>query len=440
MFGLFAPKCPLDTRNKTWIERRMLWLAERFGLDRMKNATVVTPTPEFFPDPYTPDEAGFRHTLRRVCGFMGVDPHSVQFVLADDEQMPDAAGLYQMRERSVIHVARSNLGDPTRLIATLAHELAHELLLKGGHLTTDTSDHEEVTDLLPVFLGLGIFGANATVRKEYRLDPHVYYSPTTRITQQGYLNSLQLGYALGVFAYVREEASPKWVRHLRPDAGVTMKAALGYLRKTDDTLFRPAAARRGTRTDLADDLADPSPTVRLNALWEVEELADRPGGLLLAVEPCLKHDDPDVRLTAVRTVGEFGPAAARLVPVLIDAMFHADPPIRVQAAVALGRVGGDAETVVPALTFAIATDHPELVAAAAAALVTFGRQAAEAEPKLMAALEAAGHVSDGARVTNLIAALLAVCPDASAKIKARFTTTDPELRRIVVGELLRQAR
>ncbi len=39
MFGLFAPKCPLDTKNKTWVERRMLWLARRFGLDRVTATT-----------------------------------------------------------------------------------------------------------------------------------------------------------------------------------------------------------------------------------------------------------------------------------------------------------------------------------------------------------------------------------------------------------------
>lgn len=274
MFGLFAPKCPLDTHHKTWIERRMVWLAERFGLDRMRNATVVTPTPEFFPDPYTPDEAGFRHTLRRVCRYMGVDPNSLRFALADDDQL-DAAGLYVQRERSIIYVARSRLEDPTRLVATLAHELAHELLLNGGHISPDASDHEEVTDLLPVFLGLGIFGANGTVRETAWRNAHASYS---QVSRQGYLSSLQLGYALGVFAYVRGENNPKWVKHLRPDAGVTMKAALGYLRKTDDSLFRvTATARRGTPMELADLLADPSPTVRLNALWDVRQLADRPG-------------------------------------------------------------------------------------------------------------------------------------------------------------------
>lgn len=434
MFGLFAPKCPLDTQSKTWIERRMVWLAERFGIDRMRDATVITPTPEFFPDPYTPDEAGFRHTLRRVCGYMSMDPNSVRFVLADDDQMPNVAGLYQMRERSIIHVTRGQLADPLSLIATLTHEIAHELLLKGGHLTPDIPDHEQVTDLLPVFLGLGIFGANVTIRESSW--SHGQWSGW-QVKKQGYLSSLHFGYALGVFSYVRGENNPKWVKHLRPDAGVTMKAALGYLRKTDDSLFRPtASARRGTPAELADKLADPSPTVRLNALWDVQLLTERPGELLQAIELCLTHKDLDVRRKAVELVGAFGPAAARNVPTLLGLLLHEDDGAQFEAATALGRIGADAEEVVPALAYSL--KKYDMAATAAAALARFGPQAAPAEPQLFAALNTAANQNDDTAAANLIAALLVAVPDAAAKIKTRFSDSDPESRRVVIGELLRQ--
>lgn len=440
MFGLFAPKCPLGTRDKAWVERRMLWLADRFGLDRLRDAAVVTPTDDFFPDRYTPDEDGLEVTSGRVCRHMGVDPRAVQFAVAEDEQLPDAAGVYFQGDRSVIYIARRQLADPMGLIATVAHELAHELLLKGGHLTTDTADHEQVTDLLPVFLGVGIFGANATVRtRAWRSGDWEFFSAS----KQGYLSALQLGYALAVFAHLRGEHRPRWVKHLRPDAGVTMKAALDYLRKTNDCLFHPTAtARRGTPAELVAELADPSPTVRLNALWDAQEFAGKPAALLAAVEPCLKDKDADVRREAVRAVGGFGVAAGRLVPVLTDAMFHAaDDEVRVGAAVALGRMGlDDPANVVPALLSAVAADHPALVAAAAGSLVPFGEKAAGGEAKLLAALEAAGHRDDGPRVGHLIAALLAAVPDAAAKIKASVSTGDPELRRVVLGELVRQTR
>lgn len=127
-------------------------------------------------------------------------------------------------------------------------------------------------------------------------------------------------------------------------------------------------------------------------------------------------------------------------PALIDAMFHATPSVQVEAATALGRIAADAEHAVPALTSAVAMDFPELVTAAAGSLVAFGPKAVGAEPKLMAALESAGHANDVPRTSNIIAALIATVPDAPAKIKAQFNGSDPELRRVVIGELLRQAR
>ena len=439
MFGLFAPKCPLDTQDKTWIEGRMVWLADRFGVDRMRNATVVLPTPEFFPDPYTPDEAGFRHTLRRVCGYMGMDPNSLRCALADDEQMPGAAGLYERREKSVIYVARGQLDDPAALIATLAHELAHELLLKGGHLTADEPDHEYVTDLLPVFLGVGVFRANATVREKVWRDPHGTYS---QVSRQGYLSSLQLGYALAVFAFVRGEYHPKWVKHLRPDAGVTMKAALHFLRKTGDTLFHPTTygERRGTPAAgrLADDLAHPSPTVRLNALWEVTSHTPPPPELLPAVEGCLRHRDPAVRRVAVEVLGVYGPPAAGNVPALVAALDHGPTDLRCAAATALGRIAADADLVIPALASVLNDAHPAVIAAAGIALAGFGPKAAAAEPQLMTALEATAHLSDTDSVAALLTALRAAVPDAPDRIKAHFNGGDPEVRRVVIGELLRQ--
>ena len=41
--GWLVPKCPVDISTKVWVERRMLWFAERFGTDRFRNTRVVTP-------------------------------------------------------------------------------------------------------------------------------------------------------------------------------------------------------------------------------------------------------------------------------------------------------------------------------------------------------------------------------------------------------------
>ena len=57
MLGWLFPRCPVSTFDKVWVERRMLWLVDKFGLERLKNVAVIEPTPEFFPEPYAEDEA-----------------------------------------------------------------------------------------------------------------------------------------------------------------------------------------------------------------------------------------------------------------------------------------------------------------------------------------------------------------------------------------------
>jgi len=54
--------------------------------------------------------------------------------------------------------------DPMSLVATMAHELGHVILLGGNLLTHDTPDQEPMTDLLTGFTGLGIFTANSAAR------------------------------------------------------------------------------------------------------------------------------------------------------------------------------------------------------------------------------------------------------------------------------------
>jgi hypothetical protein len=168
MSAWLAAKCPLDTWEKTWVETRMRWLAEKFGIQRLIRAELVLPTERHFPEPYHGTSEDARRVLDRLCFYFGVDPLTLSLEICEDVQLPGAVGQYDSEGPTVVRVAESQLADPQRLVATLAHELAHDLLLGGGLLTKDDEDQENVTDLLPVYLGLGLFAANATIQEEYR--------------------------------------------------------------------------------------------------------------------------------------------------------------------------------------------------------------------------------------------------------------------------------
>lgn len=228
------------------MEGRFSWLSGEFGIDRLRSAPVILPSPRCFPDPYHGRPEDLTPLFVRVCGYLGLDPGRFELRLyseADRPRLEDeggrpiggTAGLYQGGARPVIWVEYSQLADPPALVATLIHEACHDLLLGQGRLRGDEEDHEFVTDLLTVYLGLGVITANSTIREAYWTSGNV---SGWRIGRQGYLTQPMYGYALALFAWVRGERKPPWAGEIRPDVRVPFRAGLRYLTETGDSQFR----------------------------------------------------------------------------------------------------------------------------------------------------------------------------------------------------------
>jgi hypothetical protein len=249
MFGWFSSAaCPIPDESRAWVEQRMAWIMDRFGPDRVRQARIILPTEEFFPDRYDSSEEAGERLFDRVCTYAGVERSRVQlrWITSDaanpqDRQRPlivdrdgrtsGASGTYQggnWSNAEIITLDRRNLPDPMHLVATAAHELCHCHLLGDGHILRDEEDHEPLTDLLTIGLGLGIFGANASFNDrgwgEARMSGW-------SVSKLGYLYQPTWGYALALFAWVRGEERPKWARHLRPDVRRVFKTSAAYLAK-----------------------------------------------------------------------------------------------------------------------------------------------------------------------------------------------------------------
>ena len=69
--ALFAPKCPVTERERTWIHESLSWFRGQFGDDPLR-APVVLPTSEYFPPPYEGNDDDVRALVGRVAGYMGV--------------------------------------------------------------------------------------------------------------------------------------------------------------------------------------------------------------------------------------------------------------------------------------------------------------------------------------------------------------------------------
>ena len=225
----------------------MLWLVEEFGRDALRGAVVVLPTDEFFPDQFSGDEGAARALVDRVCAYMGVAPGRVELEFFADQDKELGAGLpcaessydgvaghyRKRRDKFLINIESSQLSDPMLLIATCAHELGHVRLLGEGRVSAGYEDHEPLTDLLTVFLGMGVFTGNSVFSFRQWTDA---FSQGWQTARRGYMTEEMFGYALALFAWARGEQRPAWSKYLGGNVGSYFKNGHRYLEKTGDTL------------------------------------------------------------------------------------------------------------------------------------------------------------------------------------------------------------
>jgi hypothetical protein len=378
-----------------------------------------------------------RRMMDRICGYMGVDPASVRLEIRPDGDLPNAAGHYDPTgKEAVIRVAESQLRQPESLAATLAHELAHEILLGGGLLTTECPDHESVTDLLPLYLGLGVFAANSTVQDRSTSGALMSYF---WIRRQGYLPSRVFGYAFALFAFVRGETNPSWLTNLRPDAAVPCRHGLHFLRKTNDSLFHPATLRQQGHElsvqELVERLRHRSLTFRLNALWDVRDRNLADAQLVTPVMQLLSAPDEILVGEAAATLRQFGPAAGPAVLLLLGALRSRRDETKASAAYTLGQLHLQGDAVIPELTFLLDDASREVACAAALALQPFGCEAQPAVGSVLAALHRALVKVDYWQISAVAGALHAISPDPKQDVEGYFTDTDGELLGLALNAL-----
>jgi hypothetical protein len=389
MFGWFAPRSPLTTWEKTWTEFRMCWLAEHLGLERLQQARLILPTDTFFARNEKATLERAQALLRWLGDAMGVATNAIELRVCPDTQVPNAAGLYQQQgEAALILVAESQLHDVEALTATLAHELAHELAVRKNLPMSSMSDFEWIIDLIPVFLGIGLFGANAVIR-EY-IVRHTYLTWWS-IRRQGYLPARIIGYALALFCFGRGETTIDWLRYLRKDAAYPLRQGLRYLRKTGDSLFRPQALGTAsvplTVEQAVERLLKGTLTFRLATLWEIEQRSWSEPALMAPVLAGLNENDADVRFASVCVLRHFPEGVELALPTLLRRLhFDNNLNVRQEIAITLGSPVLKAADVVPELTVLLGEEEATLRWAATVALRTFGLAAEQASKPLLGTL------------------------------------------------------
>jgi hypothetical protein len=244
-------RCPASLEEKKLVEDGFRILEKTLGRERLKNATVVEPTPAFFPDRFDASEEAVIRLFARVCRHMSVNPESVQLgfwkeereepeihplgVMADPKKTSGASGYYahaEGKDHILINVAEVN--DPEGLVSTMAHELSHVILLARHRMSTQEPHMEALTDLTPIFLGFGIFIANTLLRRHGWTRGNV---EGWSVQRKGYISPEMAGWALTLFCWSRGEVDPRWSKYLAVDPKAYLKMGLRYLAQTGDTTF-----------------------------------------------------------------------------------------------------------------------------------------------------------------------------------------------------------
>lgn len=239
--GWWSAECPVRETEQVWIDESMDWLLAEFGEDRLLG-DVIRPTDDYFPGVYEGSREDVARVLAMLCDHMGIDRARIE--LEHDDSAEDghhelsgavglrstskgAAGHYRRRgDRSVVAISTEQARQPMALVATIAHELGHELLLGEGRIASDRKDHEPLTDLLTVYFGLGIFTANAAFEYRPEARGRHMYTVTSRL---GYLTEPMFGYGLARYAWLRGEPKPDWARYLDTNPRAILKQGLRYL-------------------------------------------------------------------------------------------------------------------------------------------------------------------------------------------------------------------
>ena len=228
----FSPRLPVAADEAAWLDENVDWVTREFSASEL-TGPVVLPTRDSFPIERLHCEAGARAVLDIVARRMSINPAGVDFVYTPDHDAgalrfgsgvhQGVAGHYVVVDgRPVVTVFGAESAGPVTLVATLAHELAHVRLLGEGRIDPDRRDGEPLTDLLTVFLGLGIFTANAA--HEFAAD-----SSGWSARRLGYMTEQMFGYALARYAMHRDERDAAWIEYLDLNPRTYMRQTIRFL-------------------------------------------------------------------------------------------------------------------------------------------------------------------------------------------------------------------
>ena len=218
MWNPFKKKPVLSDEDCFFQTATFKWLLKHYGGDEFyKETELILPTRDFFPEQVSSAEEVAESTFKYVKKYAGMEkwPCKLEAQEPDPERKLAPTLLVQGGENSPLGTFSANnpkeikitynpalTSNPSQLVATFAHELAHYLTATcpepppGGW-----ENWEFATDIAAVFLGFGVFMANTAFNFMQYTDVD---SQGWSSSRNGYLSEAEFSFSLAVFIKLKE--------------------------------------------------------------------------------------------------------------------------------------------------------------------------------------------------------------------------------------------
>jgi len=217
LWNPFRSKPILSKEDELFQIETYRWLLTHFGgINFYEETQLILPTEEFFPSKVNSPEEAARNTFDMVKKYSGLeewpctlkvqeeDPNLVvgeTLIVQNAEHNPHGTFSVNEKNEAVITYNSKLVSNPSQMVATFAHELAHYLTgtspepPPGGW-----NNWEFATDIAATFLGFGIFQANSVFNFKQYSDVGTHGWETSG---GGYLSEAEHSYSLGIFLLLK---------------------------------------------------------------------------------------------------------------------------------------------------------------------------------------------------------------------------------------------
>ena len=239
MFGWFKSKPLLSDEDKQFQLETWRWLLTHFGGDDFYRLTqLVLPTRDFFPMQLDSNDDAAEKTFEQVKQLANLQnwPCVLQkqqadvdvkvaptLVVQNVKQGPAGTFSVSNNQEVVITYNPNIVAKPVQMVATFAHELAHYLT---GTCKTEPpggwDNWEFATDIAAIFMGFGLFQANAAFNFSQYGDVD---AQGWQFNRSGYLSESEHIYSLAIFLGLKGIAVDKALPHLKPGLRKLLKKA-----------------------------------------------------------------------------------------------------------------------------------------------------------------------------------------------------------------------